>query len=69
MSSKWLIQPGTGNRFDAALAAGIAESLTLSEAVKLVNYAGALMVATDGVIPALPTRMELDARILNEDMN
>ena len=54
MSSKWLIQPGTGNRFDAALAAGIAESLTLSEAVKLTNHAGELMVVNDVVISELP---------------
>lgn len=51
---------GAGDGFNAALAAGIVKGLTLSQAVKLANHAGARMVATDGVIPALPTRMVLE---------
>ena len=52
---------GAGDCFNAALAVGIGQGLTLSEAVRQANYAGAYMTTHLGVIDGLPTRAELDA--------
>ena len=59
---------GAGDGFNAALAVSLAEGRPLSAAVDRANHAGALMVATAGVVPALPTRVELDGHDLSKSM-
>ena len=51
---------GAGDAFNAALAVAISEGEPLRHAVAFANYAGALTVTRREVIPALPTRAELD---------
>ena len=54
---------GAGDSFNAALSASLAEGRPLREAVARANHAGALTVAAPGVVPALPTRDELEASL------
>ncbi len=54
---------GAGDAFCAALAVALAEAQPLPEAVRLGCAAGAHMVEHEGVVPGLPTRRELDARL------
>ena len=51
---------GAGDCFNAALAVGLGEGLTLADAVHQANYAGAFMTTHLGVIDGLPTRSQLD---------
>ena len=52
---------GAGDSFNAALAVGLGEGLTLGEAVRRATYAGAYTTTHLGVIDGLPTRAELEA--------
>lgn len=49
-----------GDAFNGALAYGIAEGVSLRDAVKYANAAGALTVTKPGAIPSLPTKREVD---------
>lgn len=49
-----------GDSFNGALAVGIAEGKTLTEAVKFANAMGALTVTKNGAIPSLHTRSEVE---------
>ncbi|GGD31251.1 ribokinase [Microbacterium faecale] len=51
---------GAGDAFNAALAVGVAEGHTLADAAAFAARAGAFAVATDGVVPALPRRQDLN---------
>ena len=51
---------GAGDAFNGALAVALSEGEPLSAAVRFANYAGAFTVTRGEVIPALPTRRELD---------
>ncbi len=51
---------GAGDAFNGALAVALAEGEPLHSAVSFANYAGALTVTREEVIPALPKRRELD---------
>ena len=51
---------GAGDAFNGALAVALSEGEPLNSAVRIANYAGALTVTRREVIPALPTRLELD---------
>lgn len=51
---------GAGDTFNAALAVGLGEGLSLLEAVEQANYAGAYSVGHLGVIDGLPTRQQLE---------
>lgn len=51
---------GAGDAFNGALAVALEEGEPLSSAVRFANYAGALTVTKKEVVPALPTRRELD---------
>ncbi len=57
---------GAGDAFNGALAVALTEGEPLAAAVKFANYAGALTVTKDEVIPALPTRRELDEFLRND---
>lgn len=50
---------GAGDTFNAALAVGLGEGLSLPEAVTQANYAGAYSVRHLGVIDGLPTKAQL----------
>ncbi|MCP3766198.1 MULTISPECIES: ribokinase [Streptomyces] len=52
---------GAGDSFTAALAVTLAEGRPLTEAARIAGVAGAHTVTIAGVIPALPTRDQLDA--------
>lgn len=58
---KALDTTGAGDAFNGALAVALAEGKPLASAVAFANYAGALTVTRRQVVPALPTRAELDA--------
>ena len=51
---------GAGDTFNAALAVGLGDGLSLLEAVKQANYAGAYSVRHMGVIDGLPNKEQLD---------
>jgi ribokinase len=51
---------GAGDAFNSALAVGMAEGKSLSEAVHFAMYAGALACTRLGVIPSLPRRTEIE---------
>ncbi len=51
---------GAGDAFTCALGVALAEDQPLLEAVRFATYAGALACAKLGVIPALPTRAEIE---------
>ncbi len=51
---------GAGDAFNGALAVALSEGEPLHAAVRFANYAGALTVTRKEVVPALPTRRELD---------
>ena len=53
---------GAGDAFTAAFAVALAEGLSDLDAVRWGCAAGAHMVEHPGVVPGLPTRVELDAR-------
>jgi ribokinase len=53
---------GAGDAFNCALAVALAEGRPLEEAVRWAVRAGAFACTRLGVIPALPTRRELDVR-------
>ncbi len=59
-------QTGAGDAFNGALAVSLSEGESLRAAVKFANYAGALTVTHDEVVPALPRRRELDEFIRND---
>jgi ribokinase len=54
---------GAGDAFTAAFAVALAEGLSDIEAVRWGCAAGAHMVEHSGVVPGLPTRVELEARL------
>ena len=54
---------GAGDAFTAAFAVGLAEGLSDLEAVRWGCAAGAHMVEHPGVVPGLPTRAQLEARL------
>ena len=54
---------GAGDAFTCALAVALAEGRPLLEAARFAAVAGALAVTRLGVIPALPTRAEVEARL------
>ena len=54
---------GAGDAFTAAFAVALAEGLTDLEAVRWGCAAGAHMVEHPGVVPGLPTRAQLEARL------
>ena len=54
---------GAGDAFSAAFAVALAEGATDLEAVRWGCAAGAHMVEHEGVIPGLPTRTQLEARL------
>jgi Sugar kinases, ribokinase family len=54
---------GAGDAFTAAFAVALAEGLTDLEAVRWGCAAGAHMVEHPGVVPGLPTRGQLEARL------
>jgi ribokinase len=51
---------GAGDCFNAALAVALGEGLSLQEAVQRACYAGAYTARHLGVIPGLPTRVQLE---------
>jgi len=51
---------GAGDSFNGALAAALAEGKKLTEAVQFACFAGAFCVTKQDVIPALPTRAQLE---------
>ncbi len=51
---------GAGDAFNGALAVALCEGEPLVQAVRFANYAGALAVTRAEVVPALPTRKELE---------
>jgi len=51
---------GAGDAFNGALVVALSEGEPLRQAVTFANYAGALAVTKREVIPALPTRSELE---------
>jgi ribokinase len=52
---------GAGDAFTSALGVALAEGQHLLAAVSLATHAGALACTRLGVVPALPTRAEVDA--------
>jgi len=54
---------GAGDAFTAAFAVALAEGLSDLDAVRWGCAAGAHMVEHPGVIPGLPTRAQLEARL------
>jgi ribokinase len=54
---------GAGDAFCAAFAVALAEGASDADAVRWGCAAGAHMVEHGGVIPGLPTRAELEARL------
>ena len=51
---------GAGDTFNAALAVGLGEGLSLLDAVEQANYAGAYSVRHLGVIDGLPNKIQLE---------
>jgi ribokinase len=54
---------GAGDAFTAAFAVGLAEGLADLDAVRWGCAAGAYMVEHPGVVPGLPTRAQLEAKL------
>jgi len=54
---------GAGDAFAAAFAVALAEGRDAHEAVRWGCAAGSYMVEHPGVVPGLPTRLELEARL------
>lgn len=52
-----------GDAFCGALAAGLAEGLSMREALRWSNAAGALAVTRMGALPSLPGRVEVEAML------
>jgi ribokinase len=52
---------GAGDAFTCALGVALAEGQSLLDAVRFATFAGALAVTKLGVIPALPTRSQVEA--------
>jgi ribokinase len=55
---------GAGDAFNAAFAVALAEGRADLDAVRWGCAAGAHMVEHEGVVPGLPTRAELEHRLL-----
>ncbi len=60
---------GAGDSFNAALAVALGEGLALPDAVQRACYAGAYTARHLGVIPGLPTRVQLEEFIRNQSLN
>jgi len=58
--AKTLDPTGAGDTFNAALAVGLGEGLSLRKAVERANHAGAYCVEHLGVIDGLPTKKQLE---------
>ena len=52
---------GAGDCFNATLAVGLVEGMSLEEAVRNACFAGAYSTQVFGVIDGLPTREQLEA--------
>ena len=50
---------GAGDAFNAGLAAALAFGASLEDAVRFAAVTGGLAVTREGVVPALPTRVEV----------
>lgn len=59
-------ETGAGDAFNGALAVALCEGEPLATAVRFANCAGALTVTRREVVPALPTRRELDEFLRND---
>jgi ribokinase len=55
-----------GDAFCGALAAGLATGLSLEQALRRANVAGALAVTRRGALPSLPTHAEVDALLASQ---
>jgi len=51
---------GAGDVFNGALTVGLAEGLSMSDAVRFANKAAAISITRYGAIPSIPYRKELD---------
>ncbi len=58
---------GAGDAFTCALGVALAEGQPLLDAVRFATYAGALACTKLGVIPALPTRAELEGMMKKQN--
>ncbi len=58
---------GAGDAFTCALGVALAEGQPLLGAVRFATYAGALACTKLGVIPALPTRAEVEGMMKEQD--
>ena len=52
---------GAGDAFSGTLSVSVAEGLSLVDAIRRANAAGALAVTRLGTLPIMPTRQEVDA--------
>ena len=50
-----------GDCFNGALAAGLSEGMSLADALRFANAAGALSVQRKGAVPSLPNRADVDS--------
>ena len=55
---------GAGDAFSGALAVGISEGMTLTEAVRFASFAGSICVQRRGAQVSMPIREEVDALLL-----
>ena len=54
---------GAGDTFSAALAVALGEGRGLAEAVGFANMAASMSVEVEGVVPSIPRRAQVDARL------
>jgi ribokinase len=54
---------GAGDTFTGGLAAGLATGLSLAEAVERAVVAATISVETEGAVPSIPTREQIDRRM------
>jgi ribokinase len=54
---------GAGDTFSGALAVALGEGLNLLEAVGFANMAASISVEREGVVPSIPYRQQVDARL------
>ena len=54
---------GAGDTFSAALAVALGEGRGLAEAVSFANMAASMSVEVEGVVPSIPRRAQVDARL------
>jgi ribokinase len=54
---------GAGDAFSGAFAVAMGEGMPLREAIRFANRAASMSVETEGVVPSLPRREAVDARL------